>query len=553
MDPALRETSLNIHDNAGRLPISHNLALALRHLRSPTHALPIWADAVCINQADVSERNSQVALMSFIYKRAMGVVVWLGMPDIASGKRRVRLITRAMARGWRDGKPVALAAALADALAERRSHLDLEYTKVFEEEIKQSPYWTRLWIVQEVCLARNVVFAYGDLLWNSEQVREAAAWGGSPAMKALVETRERRYTDATKLGYLIQRFGKQKCSDIRDRIYGLLGLSDSDIPVDYAATPLGVWLSVVCSIAKITLEKDEWSILKTEDNLIWLSCVVQKALEGQVASELTSQPLPPGRRRQICEFPGFISRITAIGPSYDQISSAIASRDWAGVLFKEYHGKDREYMREIEDQYYEKIAEFEPVDLESFFDPEPLQVIAVPSVFSEYTYDLIKEYLFDQLRLEAPRRPTSLAAPVRFYGTNCCTGLVCAEAREGDYIIRFNACLAAIVMRRKPIQKTIIPIKRHPHPQVYTRLKKHIPVEFLQQREYTPPEKTVYGPEGPIEILEYIGRVDVASLPHTKPDPPHDTANVYADWFAVQKIAANVDVLPLPSFDNPES
>ena len=35
-------------------------------------------DALCINQADVEERNHQVGLMEFVYRRAARVLVWLG-------------------------------------------------------------------------------------------------------------------------------------------------------------------------------------------------------------------------------------------------------------------------------------------------------------------------------------------------------------------------------------------------------------------------------------------------------------------------------------------
>ncbi|KAK0752907.1 heterokaryon incompatibility protein-domain-containing protein, partial [Schizothecium vesticola] len=64
--------------NGQPFAIHHNLHLCLLHLRSKTAPLPLWVDAVCINQADADERNAQVALMSFIYPRAQAVVAWLG-------------------------------------------------------------------------------------------------------------------------------------------------------------------------------------------------------------------------------------------------------------------------------------------------------------------------------------------------------------------------------------------------------------------------------------------------------------------------------------------
>lgn len=37
-----------------------------------------WADAICINQQDIYERNSQVLLMRHIYEGAEQVLIWLG-------------------------------------------------------------------------------------------------------------------------------------------------------------------------------------------------------------------------------------------------------------------------------------------------------------------------------------------------------------------------------------------------------------------------------------------------------------------------------------------
>ena len=39
----------------------------------------IWADAVCINQDDVTEKNQQVRMMDQIYQNATAVSVWLGL------------------------------------------------------------------------------------------------------------------------------------------------------------------------------------------------------------------------------------------------------------------------------------------------------------------------------------------------------------------------------------------------------------------------------------------------------------------------------------------
>lgn len=58
--------------------VTQNLKGALQFF-SITPAL-LWADALCINQQDIPEKNQQVNMMATIYRKAANVTVWLG-PD----------------------------------------------------------------------------------------------------------------------------------------------------------------------------------------------------------------------------------------------------------------------------------------------------------------------------------------------------------------------------------------------------------------------------------------------------------------------------------------
>ena len=64
------------------LPVTFNLESALRHLREQLKNQPggatLWVDALCINQADDSERTEQVQMMRSIYERCRCVIVYLG-------------------------------------------------------------------------------------------------------------------------------------------------------------------------------------------------------------------------------------------------------------------------------------------------------------------------------------------------------------------------------------------------------------------------------------------------------------------------------------------
>ena len=58
--------------------ITHNLAIALRHLRHAKKPRILWIDALCINQDDLPERSAEVLEMGSIYSNARQVIVWLG-------------------------------------------------------------------------------------------------------------------------------------------------------------------------------------------------------------------------------------------------------------------------------------------------------------------------------------------------------------------------------------------------------------------------------------------------------------------------------------------
>jgi hypothetical protein len=73
------------------LPITPSLDCALRAIRGLIDAdMPfalIWVDAICINQADLLERNQQVGQMCDIYGNAEQVIAHLG--DEANGSERI--------------------------------------------------------------------------------------------------------------------------------------------------------------------------------------------------------------------------------------------------------------------------------------------------------------------------------------------------------------------------------------------------------------------------------------------------------------------------------
>lgn len=227
-------SALTLNDSPCHL--GHNLHLALLHLRSLTSPLTLWIDAICINQVDIEERNAQVALMSFIYMRAMKVVAWLGTKDYGNHLDPFHC----MSIDWKAGQAPQFAVSLAGATTMRCSAGPDRNTLA---RITESSYWTRIWIVQELCLPRLLVFIYGACIWAYEDFRECNAFKAARThsshsnsasynvmlkpMLQLFVARDTRNTKSMGLESLMEQFATNGCAELRDRVYGLLGLANN--------------------------------------------------------------------------------------------------------------------------------------------------------------------------------------------------------------------------------------------------------------------------------------------------------------------------------------
>lgn len=78
--------TVDIECNGSTVSIAVNLAEALRHFRQRRRKRRLWADALCINQANVEEKGLQVSRMGQIYK--MQSVYWFSLALIVTGRRR---------------------------------------------------------------------------------------------------------------------------------------------------------------------------------------------------------------------------------------------------------------------------------------------------------------------------------------------------------------------------------------------------------------------------------------------------------------------------------
>ena len=134
-DPSMT-TTIVVNNTA--VQVTLNLNDALFALRSNGELL-VWADALCINQNDLTERSYQVQRMGQIYSMAKKVVSWLGYGRSPYGR------TQPGYNPWTQLYYHPSRAAPIRQLAGRLS---------------EHPYWRRVWIIQEVSKASQIEVWY---------------------------------------------------------------------------------------------------------------------------------------------------------------------------------------------------------------------------------------------------------------------------------------------------------------------------------------------------------------------------------------------------------
>lgn len=242
-DPDLPRASckLNGHEHV----VTVNLESALKKLRGRTRKRYLWVDALCINQDDVVERASQVQIMRRIYESAEQVLVWLG-GDADESADAIRLMKRFTNADCPDDY-VERSLVDKEDLAQWKA-----VAKLFDRE-----WFRRVWVRQEVAVAKEIMVMCGkerikwdtlilacDILTSPEisvgfkKVAMMVSNRGTGAIstESIELFRETWAKDrGLDLGMLLVHARGVDASDTRDRVYGLLGISDiaDKLEVDY--------------------------------------------------------------------------------------------------------------------------------------------------------------------------------------------------------------------------------------------------------------------------------------------------------------------------------
>ena len=139
-DVILNGTVCSVPDSAEEA--LRGLLCSARQAGLKRSSLLLWIDGVCINQNDPQEKMQQIAMMGDVYTMAKGVLLWWGADQ---------------------------GSALADCSVAQRRHENGELLPTWQSTVnrmtlllKTARWFSRLWVVQELILARKILCFRGQ-------------------------------------------------------------------------------------------------------------------------------------------------------------------------------------------------------------------------------------------------------------------------------------------------------------------------------------------------------------------------------------------------------
>lgn len=247
--------------------VSESLHGALAKLRNRDTPSPVWVDAISINQHDLDEKNRQVGMMREIYSRAIATIVWLGemndgdavaiqlMHNLNSAYPHPRMIPH-KGSVWVPGGTQEFNHLAPPEQLGLPPLTSPEWGKLVG--FYRKPWFSRMWIVQELCVSSQCVMWCGGSSLQPFVVLNAAFKMASYYGLGQGRYKDNKVTElmnAGALGDLREHFQQHSFCNIiallrltqgfkatvpHDRIFALLGIADTgglgdltQFPIDY--------------------------------------------------------------------------------------------------------------------------------------------------------------------------------------------------------------------------------------------------------------------------------------------------------------------------------
>ena len=276
------------------LLITQNLHKALVQLREDGLNIPIWVDAVCIDQQNLDERARQVRLMRQIYSQAEIVYIWIG-EETANTEAGVELLHRT-AKAVQDLSHDLTATTSYPEL--KAMHLPDMFDSTWKAvaEIITRQWFGRVWVIQEMTVARKCIFICGRLKIEYEAVRTLArsisyfstlrntlvlnlphsvSAGFSSFTISVIGLIAPQYAEngPLLLRDLLFLTGSFKATEPKDRIFALLGITD-DVPEEFINYNRNL-REILIDVASMCLTRDKHKVTPPLDFLCFVNHIIQ--------------------------------------------------------------------------------------------------------------------------------------------------------------------------------------------------------------------------------------------------------------------------------------
>jgi hypothetical protein len=231
------------------LGITHNLAVALHHLRHPEKSRVLWIDAICINQDDLVERSAEVLEMGSIYGHAKEVIVWLG-PSSEDSRLAIETLSKLAEGRVFDSEKCSFYSNSDSWAAFLRDNPEALVSNALSwfaiKDLLHREWFSRLWVYQEIMLAKKATVIVGNdgIDWEPFVAAAHWIWAMLGELKRLLDDFEMEdFTQSSiagfltlpseslkrhsgeELSYLLEKTARMNCFDPRDRLYAIRSLA----------------------------------------------------------------------------------------------------------------------------------------------------------------------------------------------------------------------------------------------------------------------------------------------------------------------------------------
>ena len=225
----------------------------------------VWIDSVCINQTDLSEKAIQIRKMPEIYSSATRTIMWLG--NAPGAWACISFLARHMKTFQRNPPGTDWKALFKIGTTEAGWQEFLDFL--------DHPYWSRMWIVQEIALSKSPIISYGgeNLSWgfleqfftemyrrqvgslfvltDTKIIPKVLQPAGTRFLPIIMSIRAQMSVDnlrPMRMPQMLNCIQGFQARDPRDKVYGALGLlrekDDQVITADYTKSAMQLCVEV---------------------------------------------------------------------------------------------------------------------------------------------------------------------------------------------------------------------------------------------------------------------------------------------------------------------